>query len=122
MGYSEYIKQNNIPKYNEFKEWYTLTDEQFAQLEKAVLRFLPTHTKNINYKTSTSYHLKGLFERILGFYLSNYDFKIVMSKLGYISGYKPSFESGKNPHYNISSKEVKHLEEVHRQVFYSTAK
>ena len=117
MKYSEYIKQNNIPKYNSFEEWYTLTDEQFEQLEKAILKYLPTHTKNVNYKASSSYRLKGLFENILGFYLSNYDFKIVMSKLGYISGYRAKYESGINLHYNISRKELKHLEEVHIQMF-----
>ena len=38
MKMSEYIKLNKIPKYNEYKEWYTLDDEQFDILEKAVIK------------------------------------------------------------------------------------
>ena len=43
MLYSEYIEKNNIPKYNKYRESYTLNDEQFMELEEAVKKWLPTH-------------------------------------------------------------------------------
>lgn len=45
MKMSEYIKLNKIPKYNFYEEWYTLNDEQFDMLEKAVVKYLPTKLK-----------------------------------------------------------------------------
>lgn len=111
MRMSEYIKSNGIPKYNQFKEGYTLNDEQFEKLEEAVKQYLPTKLKNINYKAGSSYHLKHVFEDLLGFYVSNYDMKIVMNKLGYTSGYH-TYDSGMNLYYNISNKELKILESI----------
>ena len=112
MKMSEYIKSNGIPKYNQFDEWYTLSDEQFDILEKAVVQYLPTKLKNVNYRAGSSYHLKHVFEDLLGFYVSNYDMKIVMDKLGYVSGYHQSYASGMNLYYNISNKELKILEPI----------
>lgn len=112
MKMSEYIKSNGIPKYNQFNEWYTLNDEQFEKIEEAVKQYLPTKLKNVNYKAGSSYHLKHVFEDLLGFYVSNYDMKIVMDKLGYTSGYRPAYESGMNLYYNISKKELRILESI----------
>lgn len=111
---SEYIKLNNIPKYNEYNEYYTLDDEQFKLLEDAVIEYLPTKLKHINYNSSTSYHLKHVFERLLGFYVSNYDMKLVMCKLGYDSGYQAKYSRGMNFYYNISNRELKKLEMISR--------
>lgn len=111
MEMSEYIKLNKIPKYNEYKEWYTLNDEQFEILEKAVIKYLPTKLKHVNYNTGSSYHLKHVFEKLLGFYVSNYDMKLVMDKLKYASGDHAGY-SGMNPYYNISEKELKILESI----------
>lgn len=119
MLYSEYIEKNNIPKYNEYRESYTLNDEQFMELEEAVKKWLPTHLKNVNYNTSCSYHIKGQFEFVLGYYISNYDLKIVMDKLGYIKGDRPTYENGMNPYYNISSKEFKLLEQYAMEKHYN---
>lgn len=122
MKMSEYIKLNKIPKYNKYKEWYTLDDEQFDMLEKAVIKYLPTKLKNVNYNTSSSYHLKHVFEKILGFYVSNYDMKLVMTKLGYTSGYQATYSSGMNLYYNISKKELKILESMAREKHYEKFK
>ena len=118
MKMSEYIKSNGIPKHNQFKESYTLSDEQFEKLEEAVKQYLPTKLKNINYKAGSSYHLKHVFEDLLGFYVSNYDMKIVMDKLGYTSGYHQTYESGMNLYYNISNKELKILEPIAQEKRY----
>lgn len=118
MKMSEYIKLNKIPKYNKYKEWYTLDDEQFDILEKAVSKYLPTKLKNVNYNTSSSYHLKHVFEKLLGFYICNYDMKLVMTKLGYTSGYQATYSSGMNLYYNISKKELKILESMAREKHY----
>ena len=87
MLMSEFIKENNIPKKNEFNEFYTLTDEQFNLLEKAVKETFPTQRKTINYGMPFSYWLKYIFEKKLGFQISNYDIKLVMQKLGFKGGY-----------------------------------
>ena len=112
MKMSEYIKLNKIPKSNKYKEWYTLDDEQLDLLEKAVTKYLPTKTKNVNYRLGTSYHLKHVFEDLLGFYVSNYDMKIVMDKLGYNGRYKKIESSGMNLNYNISKKELEIAETI----------
>ena len=106
MKISEFIKENNIPKYNKWKEHYTLNDEEFQLLVEAVNNFLPTKLKNVNYNTNSSYGLKHIFERFLGFYISNYDLKIVMQYLGYKSAPYRGYYDDINLYYNISKKEV----------------
>ena len=112
MKMSEYIKLNKIPKYNIFEEWYTLNDEQFEILEKAVIKYLPTKLKNVNYNTGSSYYLKHKFEKLLGFYISNYDMKLVMAKLEYKVGTRNFPFECKNLKYNISKRELKILESI----------
>lgn len=106
-----YIKENNIPKYNEYKESYQLTENQFQELEGSIMMWLPTKLKRVNYRATSSYHLKHVFEAYLGFYVSNYDFKIVMQKLGYKSKPWPG-DDGKNLYYNISRKELNVIENI----------
>ena len=112
MKMSEYIKLNKIPKYNFYEEYYTLDDEQFDMLEKAVIKYLPTKLKNVNYSTGSSYHLKHVFEKLLGFYISNYDMKLVMAKLEYKVGMRYFPFECKNLKYNISKRELKVLESI----------
>ena len=87
---------------NEFIEWLTLSEEERERLNKFILENF-TKIKNINDK-HTSYGLKHLCSRKLGFYMSNADFKKSMT----VCGFKNDGVKGDiNWSFNISEKSIK---------------
>ena len=113
MGYSEWRKANNIPE--EIREgnchhFCALNDEEFEELQKAIIKWLPTHMKTVS-RRYNSYYLKHRFENLLDFYINEYDLKLAMYKLGYKSSSNIFTTLKYGVTYNISSKEVAQLEE-----------
>lgn len=60
-------------------------------------------TKTVNH-TITSYGLKAIFERLLGFYISNEDFKQAMQEVGF-----ESYGTGENVFYKLDRKHIQIL-------------
>lgn len=64
-----------------------------------------------NYNTNfTSYGLKHITEDILGFYVSNYQFKVAMAQRGFEGKYED--RSSINCYYKLSNKQYKKLQEL----------
>lgn len=78
-------------------------DKQAALL-CAIDCLLPTRNARPNYRTASSYGLKHLLERYLGFYVSNLQAKTAF----HILGYRRS-RYDLNPFYNISKREYDRL-------------
>ena len=72
---------------------------------------LPTRTARVNRDAATSYGLKHAIERMTGFYVSNLQAKTALRILGYVRG-----GDDLNPHYNISRREWRALDERARDV------
>ena len=78
---SLYMKSTDYIRFD--NERLTLSEKEMKELKNEISDFLGMYPiiKSINYKY-TSYGLKHAFERIMGFYISNMDFKEAMRQLG----------------------------------------
>ena len=80
-----------------FNESFTLDKETESLLREWCSRLVKRQTINCKF---SSYKLKHIAEKELGFYVSNLDFKTIMHDLGF--KYKVE---GINEYYNLSSKQ-----------------
>ena len=81
-----------------------------AAVLRAIDENLPTRTKRPNGNTGTSYALKHVIERYVGFYVSNLQAKVAMRVLGYERG-----GDGLNPCYNVTKREWREFCERSRE-------
>ncbi len=82
-------------------EALTLTDSRYVRLLNFINKNLRP-IKTINYKTS-SYGLKHIIEKRIGFYVSNADCKKAMTECGYIHDHGDC----RNWRFNVSERSVK---------------
>lgn len=75
-----------------------------AALLCAIARIFPTRNARPNYRTASSYGLKHLLERYLGFYVSNLQAKTAFHILGYERS-----RHDLNPFYNIAKRDYDRL-------------
>lgn len=75
-----------------------------AALLYAIARILPTRNARPNYRTASSYGLKHLLERYLGFYVSNLQAKTAFRILDYQRSRREL-----NPFYNIAKRDYDRL-------------
>jgi hypothetical protein len=95
----EIIMNRKLEYYKRDDEYLTLDAEQMQILKDSIIKHL-TFKKGINYRHS-SYGLKHTFESLLGFYISNMDFKEAMYELGIMNAER---HSNQNIYYPIAEK------------------
>ena len=74
-----------------------LKDDERQKIRGLVIELLEPSNR---YSQHTSYHIKHIFERITGFYMSNDEMKSIMLELGYMPDSKKSL----NPRYKAKFK------------------
>lgn len=68
-----------------------------AEVRRLVMELLEPSNR---YSRGTSYHIKHVFERITGFYISNDEMKSIMLELGY----RPDSNTELNQRYKVRFK------------------
>ena len=86
-------------------EALVLSQDQMKLLKDSIIKELKI-VKTIN-RNRTSYGYKHIFERLLGFYICNADFKLAMEELNIPS--KPQLD-GRNLYYPVSEKSARELD------------
>jgi hypothetical protein len=103
----EYFNKGVYDAHNSPEAFLRMPEERQEELVQLIQTYLRP-IKTINENTS-SYGLKHLFEEMMGGYVGNGELKGAMIVCGFNVKAR---RSEINHHYNISSKDVKHLRDV----------